>query len=274
MASNELHETARALVADNKGILAADESSGTIKKRFDSIDLESTEESRRAYRDMLFTTAGLEEYVSGVILYDETLRQASADGTPFAKLLADRGIIPGIKVDTGRQGPRRSRPARPSPRASTACASGCEEYKSLGARFAKWRAVITIGEGMPTRVLHRGERPRAGALRGPLPGAGARPDRRAGGADGRRPRHRGLLQRDQADAAQDLRRALPPADRPRRDAAEAEHGHLRQGRADAGERAGGRRAHDPVLPRDRARRRCRGSSSSPAASPTSRRART
>ena len=96
-----LYETARALVADDKGILAADESSGTIKKRFDSIELESTEENRRAYRDMLFTTPGLEEFISGVILYDETIRQSSADGTPFAKLLADKGIIPGIKVDTG-----------------------------------------------------------------------------------------------------------------------------------------------------------------------------
>ena len=113
MASNELHETARALVADNKGILAADESSGTIKKRFDSIDLESTEESRRAYRDMLFTTAGLEEYVSGVILYDETLRQASADGTPFAKLLADKGIIPGHQ---GGYSAPRSSPSRPARR--------------------------------------------------------------------------------------------------------------------------------------------------------------
>ena len=89
------------LVADSKGILAADESSGTIKKRFDSIGLASTEENRRAYRDMLFTTPGLEEYVSGVILYDETMRQASADGTPFAEFLAAKGIIPGIKVDTG-----------------------------------------------------------------------------------------------------------------------------------------------------------------------------
>ena len=127
MASNELHDTARALVADNKGILAADESSGTIKKRFDSIDLESTEESRRAYRDMLFSTAGLEEYVSGVILYDETLRQASADGTPFAKLLADRGIIPGIKVDLGRQGARlrarRDRDRGPRRPARAACRS-------------------------------------------------------------------------------------------------------------------------------------------------------
>src|SRR3954470_7072534 len=101
MAAPELHETAKALVADNKGILAADESSGTIKKRFDSISLESTEESRRAYRDMLFTTPDLGQYVSGVILYDETIRQSASDGTPFPKLLADKGIIPGIKVDIG-----------------------------------------------------------------------------------------------------------------------------------------------------------------------------
>ena len=101
MAANELHQTAKDLDADDKGILAADESSGTIKNRFDSISLDSTEESRRAYRDMLFTTPGLEEFVSGVILYDETLRQSTSDGTPFAKYLVDKGIIPGIKVDLG-----------------------------------------------------------------------------------------------------------------------------------------------------------------------------
>src|ERR671929_1101401 len=98
---SELHETAVALVAEGKGILAADESDGTIKKRFDSIGLESTEENRRAYRDLLFTTEGVEEFISGVILFDETIRQSSADGTPFPKLLEDRGIIPGIKVDKG-----------------------------------------------------------------------------------------------------------------------------------------------------------------------------
>src|SRR6186713_3400563 len=98
---HELAETARALVAPGKGILAADESDGTIKKRFDSIDVESTEESRRAYRDLLFTTPGAEEHISGVILFDETIRQSSADGTPFPKLLESRGIIPGIKVDKG-----------------------------------------------------------------------------------------------------------------------------------------------------------------------------
>src|SRR6266852_3122944 len=96
-----LEETAQALVAPGKGILAADESSGTIKKRFDSIGAESTEENRRAYRDLLFTTEGAEEYISGVILYDETIRQSSADGTPFPKLLESKGIVPGIKVDLG-----------------------------------------------------------------------------------------------------------------------------------------------------------------------------
>src|SRR5437764_13705849 len=97
----ELETTARALVAEGKGILAADESDGTIKKRFDSIGVESSEENRRAYRDMLFTTEGAEEFISGVILFDETIRQSSTDGTPFPKLLASKGIIPGIKVDKG-----------------------------------------------------------------------------------------------------------------------------------------------------------------------------
>src|SRR3954466_15074988 len=99
MAANELHETAKALVAEGKGILAADESTGTIKKRFDSIDVESSEETRRAYRALLFTTGGVEEFISGVILSDETIRQSAADGTPFPKLLESKGVIPGIKVD-------------------------------------------------------------------------------------------------------------------------------------------------------------------------------
>src|SRR3954453_2463472 len=96
-----LEEIARALVAPGKGILAADESSGTIKKRFDSINVESTEETRRAYRDLLFTTEGAADHISGVILYDETIRQSAADGTPFPKLLESQGVIPGIKVDIG-----------------------------------------------------------------------------------------------------------------------------------------------------------------------------
>jgi fructose-bisphosphate aldolase class I len=146
---NELHTTAQEIVADNRGILAADESSGTIKKRFDTISLESTEENRRAYRDMLFTTPGLEEHVSGVILYDETIRQSSADGTPFPKLLADKGIIPGIKVDTGAK-PLAGAPGETVTEGLDGLRERLEEYVSLGARFAKWRAVITIGDGLPT----------------------------------------------------------------------------------------------------------------------------
>ena len=149
MAAHELHEIAKALVADNKGILAADESSGTIEKRFDSISLESTEETRRAYRDMLFTTPDLEEYVSGVILYDETLRQSASDGTPFAKLLADKGIIPGIKVDTGAKDLAFA-PGEKVTEGLDGLRERLEEYRGLGARFAKWRAVITIGDGIPT----------------------------------------------------------------------------------------------------------------------------
>src|SRR6266508_3098607 len=97
MAAQELHETAAAIVAEGKGILAADESDGTIKKRFGSIGAESTEENRRAYRDILLTTEGVEEFISGVILFDETIRQSTSDGVPFPKVLADKGIIPGIK---------------------------------------------------------------------------------------------------------------------------------------------------------------------------------
>ena len=151
-ANSELHETAKALVADNRGILAADESSGTIEKRFDSIGLESTEENRRAYRDMLFTTPGLEDWVSGVILYDETIRQSSADGTPFAKLLAGKGIIPGIKVDTGAK-ELAGAPGEKVTEGLDGLRERLEEYRGLGARFAKWRAVITIGTGSDGAVI-------------------------------------------------------------------------------------------------------------------------
>jgi fructose-bisphosphate aldolase, class I len=147
--NRELHETAKALVADSKGILAADESSGTIEKRFDSISLESTEENRRAYRDMLFTTPDLEQFVSGVILYDETIRQSTADGTAFPQYLAGRGIIPGIKVDTGAKD-LAGAPGEKVTEGLDGLRERLEEYRGLGARFAKWRAVITIGDALPT----------------------------------------------------------------------------------------------------------------------------
>ncbi len=154
MSAHELHETARAIVADHKGILAADESTGTIKKRFDSIGVESTEETRRAYRNLLFTTEGFEEYVGGVILYDETIRQRSDDGIPFAELLASKGVIPGIKVDTGAK-PLALHPGEVVTFGLDGLPERCEEYAGMGARFAKWRAVITIGDGIPTDACIR-----------------------------------------------------------------------------------------------------------------------
>jgi fructose-bisphosphate aldolase class I len=145
----DLNETARALVAPGKGILAADESTGTIKKRFDTIGVESTEENRRAYRDMLFTTDGAAEHTSGVILYDETIRQSSADGTPFPKLLEQQGIIPGIKVDLGAK-PLAGAPDETVTEGLDGLRDRLNEYRELGARFAKWRAVISIGKDIPT----------------------------------------------------------------------------------------------------------------------------
>jgi fructose-bisphosphate aldolase, class I len=151
MGLHELEATARALVAPGKGILAADESSGTIKKRFDSIGVESTEENRRSYREMLFTTPGMEEFISGVILFDETIRQATSDGIPFAKVLDDHGVIPGIKVDTGAK-PLAGFPGEQVTEGLDGLRERLAEYQQLGARFTKWRAVITIGSGIPTRT--------------------------------------------------------------------------------------------------------------------------
>src|SRR5437764_10311171 len=149
MDAQRLEETARAIVAEGKGILAADESDSTIKKRFDSIGVESTEANRRAYRDLLFTTDGVEDYISGVILFDETLRQSSADGTPFPKLLESKGVIPGIKVDTGAK-PLALAEGETVTEGLDGLRGRLEEYHGLGARFAKWRAVITIGQGIPS----------------------------------------------------------------------------------------------------------------------------
>ncbi len=147
----DLELTARSLVAPQKGILAADESTGTIKKRFDGIGVESTEESRRAYRELLFATPGIGDYISGVILYDETIRQSAASGTPLPLLLSDAGVIPGIKVDTGAKTLALS-PGETVTEGLDGLRERIAEYRSLGARFAKWRAVITIGEGLPTRA--------------------------------------------------------------------------------------------------------------------------
>ena len=149
MAPNELHETANALVAAGKGILAADESDGTIKKRFDSIGLQSTEDHRRGYREMLFTTPGAEEYISGVILFDETIRQSASDGTPFPELLASKGIIPGIKVDEGAKALALAE-GETVTEGLDGLRARLEEYRRLGARFAKWRATYSITDELPS----------------------------------------------------------------------------------------------------------------------------
>jgi len=149
MNQGELARIAKAMVAKNKGILAADESSGTLTKRFNSIKIESTEENRRAYREMLFTAPGAAEYISGVILYDETIRQKTKDGTPFPEYLAKKGIIPGIKVDTGAKALALFK-GETITEGLDGLRERLVEYYKLGARFAKWRAVIDIGEGIPS----------------------------------------------------------------------------------------------------------------------------
>jgi fructose-bisphosphate aldolase class I len=154
MAAKELYETAREIVADHRGILAADESTGTIKKRFDSISVDSTEENRRFYRGLLFTAQGMEEYIGGVILYDETIRQSSEDGTPFSEVLSSKGVVPGIKVDTGAHD-LAGCPGEKVTEGLDGLRARLEEYVSLGARFAKWRAVITIGDGIPSQTCIR-----------------------------------------------------------------------------------------------------------------------
>jgi fructose-bisphosphate aldolase class I len=146
----DLNAVARAMVAKNKGILAADESGSTIKKRFDTIKLESTEENRRTYREMLFTAPGAQDHISGVILYDETIRQKTKDGVPFPTYLAQNKMIPGIKVDTGAK-PLPGFPGETITEGLDGLPQRMAEYYKLGARFAKWRAVIDIGSGIPTQ---------------------------------------------------------------------------------------------------------------------------
>ncbi len=151
MSSQELETTARAMVARGKGILAIDESFPTIKKRFDSIKLESTEENRRAYRDLLITAPGGSEFISGMILFDETIRQSSADGKPFPKALIEQGIMPGIKVDAGAKD-LAGHPGEKVTEGLDGLRERLAEYRDLGAKFAKWRAVITIGDSIPTQA--------------------------------------------------------------------------------------------------------------------------
>ncbi len=149
-----LNKIAEAMVADHKGLLAADESSGTIKRRFDTISLPSTEDNRRDYREMLFRADGLGRYISGVILYDETIRQSARDGTRLADLLAKQNILPGIKVDTGAK-PLAGSEKETVTEGLDGLRERVAEYVKLGAKFAKWRAVIDIADGIPTAYAVR-----------------------------------------------------------------------------------------------------------------------
>jgi len=149
MSIADMEKIARKMVAPGKGILAADESSGTIKKRFDAIGVESTEGNRRDYRELMFRTPAMKEFISGVILYDETIWQDAADGTPLVKLIADAGAVPGIKVDEGTEA-LPSSPKELITKGLDGLSKRLPKYYERGARFAKWRAVIDIGEGIPS----------------------------------------------------------------------------------------------------------------------------
>jgi fructose-bisphosphate aldolase class I len=151
MDKNLLAKTAAAMIARGKGVLAADESSGTCEKRFKSINVECTEENRRSYRGLLFTTPGAEQFVSGVILFDETIRQKTDDGVAFPAYLAGKGVLPGIKVDKGAMDLALC-PGEKVTEGLDGLRGRLAEYFKLGARFAKWRAVITIGEGIPSHA--------------------------------------------------------------------------------------------------------------------------
>src|ERR1035438_2725664 len=151
MDTHILIATAKALVADDKGLLAMDESNPTCNKRFAKLGIPQTVEARRAYRELIVTTPGLGECISGVILYDETIRQQTRDGTPFVKVIIDAGIIPGIKVDTGAKD-LAAHPGEKITEGLDGLRARLAEYFQMGARFAKWRAVIAVGPGIPSRA--------------------------------------------------------------------------------------------------------------------------
>src|SRR6202166_440527 len=150
MNTQAIIDTARALVAGEKGLLAMDESNPTCNKRFARLGIPQTVEARRAYRELIVTTPGLGESISGAILYDETIRQRKKDGTPFVRVITDAGIIPGIKVDTGAKD-MAGHPGEKVTEGLDGLRDRLKEYFQMGARFAKWRAVITIGDGIPSR---------------------------------------------------------------------------------------------------------------------------
>ena len=178
MNSQLLKDTVKLLFADHKGLLAMDESNGTCNKRFAKLGIPETVEARKAYRELIATTPGLGESIGGAILYDETIRQQKDDGTPFVKVLIDAGIIPGIKVDTGAKD-LAGHPGEKVTEGLDGLRDRLQEYFEMGARFAKWRAVIAIGEGLPSWGCIASQRMCIGSLCSAMPGSGSRPCCRA-----------------------------------------------------------------------------------------------
>ena len=251
----DTESTARTLVADGKGILAADETPGTLTKRFDALGIRSTEQSRRTYREMLFTAPDAATFISGVIMQDETIRQKSSTGTPLAQVLASRGIVPGIKVDTGAK-PLAARTGRDHHRGARRAPGSSRGIPGHG------RTLREMAGGDPHRRraaeprLRERERPCAGAICRALSGSGPRADRRAGSVDGRIALDRALRRGHHHGAARRVPGPLRAADLAGGHAAQAQHGRPGQGELASRLRAGGRDC-DAALPApDTCRRRC------------------
>ena len=189
MTTTSLEATAQALVGKGKGILAADETVSTITKRLGALTIDSTPDSRRDYREMFLTTPGIADFISGVILQDETIHQRSSQGTPLVEVLAEQGILPGIKVDSGAK-PLAGAPGERITEGLDGLRDRLKAYREIGARFAKWRAVICDRRRLAEREVRSCQRTRARTLCVSLPGAGPGPDRRTRGADERRAHHR------------------------------------------------------------------------------------
>ena len=238
-----LEEVAQAMVAPGKGILAADESTGTIKKRFDSIKAESTADTRRDYREMMFrSTEAMKSHISGVILYDETLRQKAKDGTPLAKVIESTGALPGIKVDAGTK-PLPFCPGEVITEGLDGLRDRIKDYVSLGAKFAKWRAVIDIGKNMPSYNCINANAQALARYAALCVEGGLVPIVEP----------EVLMDGDhdidtcekvtRVDAEGDLPPALLRQGAARADGPQAQHGDIRQEVREAGEPAGGGRAH-------------------------------
>jgi len=266
MNTQALIDTARAMVAGDKGLLAMDESTPTCDKRFAKLGIPLTVEARRAWRELIVTTPGLGESISGAILFDETIRQHTKDGTPFIKVLTDAGIIPGIKVDAGAKD-LAGHPGEKVTEGLDGLRDRLKEYSQMGARFAKWRAVIAMGPGIPSRAAIEANAQAAGSLCRVVPGSRAGPHRGAGGADGGRAYPRALRRGNGGSPAH----GFQPALHTRGDAGghdpEAQYGasRLRLPHARNGGRGG--RRHGEVSVEGRTRRRSGGLRSCRAGNP-------